>query len=81
LREAGITDVFVVGLAYDYCVGSSALDAVDTGFRTYVVHDAARGVAEDTTTQMIGLLKLEHVRIVQSDQVPEIVKAAPSGSG
>jgi len=77
LREAGITDVFVVGLAYDYCVGSSALDSVDLGFRTYVVQDATRGVAEDTTKQMIGLLKLKPVRIVNSHDVPGIV-AAPA---
>jgi len=76
LREAGITDVFVAGLAYDYCVGSSALDAADCGFRTYVVGDAARGVAEDTTSQMINLLKLKPVRIVQSSDVEAIVKSA-----
>jgi len=77
LREAGITDVFVVGLAYDYCVGSSALDSVDLGFRTYVVKDATRGVAEESTTQMVGLLKLKPVRIINSHDVPGIV-AAPA---
>ena len=44
LRERHITDVYLGGLATDYCVLWSARDAVSLGFRTYVVSDACRGV-------------------------------------
>ena len=44
LRDAGITDVYLLGLATDYCVKYSALDAVHLGFRTHVVLDGCRGV-------------------------------------
>lgn len=44
LREHGVTDVYLAGLATDYCVLWSARDAVDLGFRTYVVSDGCRGV-------------------------------------
>ncbi|KAF2205508.1 Isochorismatase hydrolase [Delitschia confertaspora ATCC 74209] len=44
LRNAGITDVYVVGLAADYCVNHTALDAVKAGFRTHVVVDATEFV-------------------------------------
>src|ERR1051326_2704482 len=44
LREREITDVFIGGLATDYCVLWSARDAVSLGFRTHVVSDACRGV-------------------------------------
>jgi len=44
LREHGITDVYLGGLATDYCVLWSARDAVSLGFRTHVVADACRGV-------------------------------------
>jgi nicotinamidase/pyrazinamidase len=44
LREKGVTDVYLCGLATDYCVLWSARDAVDLGFRTYVIRDACRGV-------------------------------------
>jgi nicotinamidase/pyrazinamidase len=44
LRGAGVTEVLVVGLALDYCVKSTALDAVDAGFETTVVVDATRAV-------------------------------------
>ena len=44
LKERGVTDVFIVGLATDYCVKFTALDAVMLGFKTTVVADACRGV-------------------------------------
>lgn len=44
LRERGVTDVHVCGLATDYCVLWSVRDAVSLGFRTHVVTDACRGV-------------------------------------
>lgn len=44
LREAGIKRVFLTGLATDYCVKASALDAVAAGFETVAVSDAMRGV-------------------------------------
>lgn len=44
LREKGVDEVYIGGLATDYCVKSSALDAVGQGFRTYVIADACRGI-------------------------------------
>jgi nicotinamidase/pyrazinamidase len=44
LREKGVTDVYVVGLATDYCVKFTALDALQLGFRVYLIEDACRGV-------------------------------------
>ncbi|KAF1943835.1 Isochorismatase hydrolase [Clathrospora elynae] len=44
LRGAGITDVYVVGLAADYCVKFTALDAQKEGFKTWVVGDATKAV-------------------------------------
>jgi nicotinamidase/pyrazinamidase len=44
LRERGFTRVFLAGLAYDFCVGYSALDARRLGFEAVVVHDACRAI-------------------------------------
>jgi Amidases related to nicotinamidase len=44
LREKKVDDLYVAGLATDYCVRASALDAVRKGFRTYVVLDAVEAV-------------------------------------
>lgn len=44
LKAKNVTDVFVVGLAGDYCVKYTAIDAAKAGFRSYVVEDAVRSV-------------------------------------
>jgi nicotinamidase/pyrazinamidase len=44
LRERGIDKLVLAGLATDFCVGFSALDAARLGFRASVVTDASRGI-------------------------------------
>jgi nicotinamidase/pyrazinamidase len=44
LRERGVDRLFVSGLATDYCVRQSVLDALRLGFGVTVVEDAVRGV-------------------------------------
>jgi nicotinamidase/pyrazinamidase len=44
LRERGVTRVFIAGLAFDFCVAFSALDAVEAGFEAVVVEDACRAI-------------------------------------
>lgn len=44
LRERGITRVFCCGLATDFCVAFSALDARAAGFDTVVIDDACRAI-------------------------------------
>lgn len=44
LRETGVEEVYVLGLATDYCVKFTALDALHLGFEVYVVEDGCRAV-------------------------------------
>ena len=44
LRERGLQRVFLVGLATDFCVAWSALDARKAGFEAVVIEDATRGI-------------------------------------
>jgi len=43
-KERGIDTVFVSGLATDFCVAWTAIDASHAGLKTYVVEDACRGI-------------------------------------
>jgi nicotinamidase/pyrazinamidase len=47
LRAQGIERVFVMGLATDYCVKFTALDARSEGFQTYLVEDGCRAVERE----------------------------------
>lgn len=44
LQSKGVTEVYVAGLATDYCVKFTALDAVSLGYTTNLVLEACRGV-------------------------------------
>lgn len=47
LKERGISTVYVVGLATDFCVAWTAMDAAKCGFTTLVIEDACRGINMD----------------------------------
>jgi len=51
LKERGVQNVFVVGLALDFCVAWSALDARAAGFNTLVIEDACRAIDMNGTLE------------------------------
>lgn len=44
LKERGIDTVYVTGIATDFCVAWTAIDASQLGFKTYVIADATKGI-------------------------------------
>jgi len=44
LREHQISTVFIVGIATDFCVAWTAIDAAELGFDTYVIEDACKAI-------------------------------------
>ena len=69
LRERGLTRLFFTGLAYDFCVGFSALAAARLGFESLVVEDLSRAVGlpgtVETTNTGFGAAGVQ--RILTSD--------------
>ncbi|HEX4321842.1 MAG TPA: bifunctional nicotinamidase/pyrazinamidase [Acidobacteriaceae bacterium] len=51
LRERGFRRIFLAGLAYDYCVRYSAIDAVSAGFEAIVITGACRAIGLVTETE------------------------------
>ena len=72
LRSHKIDDLYVCGLATDYCVLSSALDAHKKGFNVLVIEDAIRGVdlVKGDAERAIEEMKHMGIVFVQSDQIP-----------
>ncbi len=56
LRARGVTEVDVCGIATDYCVRATALDALTAGFGTVVLTDLCVGVAPETTRAALAEL-------------------------
>lgn len=71
LKAQGVTDVFVCGLATDYCVKFTALDAAQMGFKPHLIEDASRGVnlRPDDVNSAIEEMKRAGVAVVQSVEI------------
>lgn len=60
LRERGLKRLFFCGLAFDFCVGHSAVDAVRQGFEALIVEDLSRSVdqpGEDAAEGSVAAMK------------------------
>jgi nicotinamidase/pyrazinamidase len=71
LQANGIDTVVVVGLAFDYCVGSSALDAVGLGYTVYLIKELTRSVDEDSENSMLAKLQDANVRLIKAMDIEE----------
>jgi nicotinamidase/pyrazinamidase len=71
LKEQGVTGLYLCGLATDYCVKFSALDAVELGFKVYLIEDACRGVELEPgdVRRAIEEMKARGVEVVQSAEI------------
>ncbi|MEM3342202.1 MAG: isochorismatase family protein, partial [Thermoplasmata archaeon] len=69
LKEIGVKKVFVCGLATDYCVKFTAIDASDAGFVTAVIIDACRGVDKKTTDAALEEMKVKGISILSSKEL------------
>jgi len=74
LKQRGIKTVFVAGLATDFCVAWTAMDARKLGFETYVIEDAARGI--DLNGSVAGAWKQMTAKGVKRIQSSDIAIAA-----
>lgn len=63
LRYHGIDSLIVFGLALDYCVKATAMDAIALGFRVSVVKGLSKGVSKDTTMDAIQEMKRAGIQI------------------
>jgi nicotinamidase/pyrazinamidase len=71
LKYNKVMDVYVCGLATDYCVKFTALDAVHLGFKTHLIEDACRGVnlKPRDVAQAVEEMRTAGVHITASSQI------------
>jgi nicotinamidase/pyrazinamidase len=71
LRERNVKEIFICGLATDYCVKASTLDSQELGLRTYVIEDACRGVnlMPDDSRNAIAEMRAAGASIIDSEEI------------
>jgi nicotinamidase/pyrazinamidase len=71
LKKKGVDEVYVLGVATDYCVRFTALDAVREGFKTTLVEDGSRGVnlQPGDSAKAIEEMRAAGVKVMRSAEV------------
>lgn len=71
LHGHDVERVFVTGLATEYCVRQTALDARAAGFTVYLVEDAVRGITEEGAQHALAEMEQAGVIRIRSDQMED----------
>lgn len=76
LHQKGVKSVYVCGLATDYCVKFTALDALSLGFETFLIEDASRGVNVNPgdVKKAVAEMKAAGVGIMKSKEILKPVR-------
>jgi nicotinamidase/pyrazinamidase len=77
LKSRGIRRVYIAGLATDYCVRATVLDALNSGYEVCAITDAMRAVNvhPDDGAKALDEMKSKGARLLTSDQVLQEVEA------
>ncbi|NLO27645.1 MAG: nicotinamidase [Actinobacteria bacterium] len=76
LHGHDVERVFITGLATEYCVRQTALDALAAGFTVYLVEDAIRGISPENSARALseleqaGAIRIRSTQLVDSGERP-----------
>jgi nicotinamidase/pyrazinamidase len=70
LQEKNVHQVFVAGLALDFCVKDTVIDSIKNGFETILVIDGTRGISEEGSFETIEEFSKLGGKIIESWELP-----------
>jgi len=74
LRQHGIRKVIVYGIATDYCVKATALDALANGYQVIVIEGLCKGVAPETSAKALEEMKRKGAILMKELDIRKIVE-------
>ncbi|MDK2782741.1 MAG: nicotinamidase/pyrazinamidase, partial [Thermococcaceae archaeon] len=69
LKEKGVKRVYICGVATEYCVKATALDALKHGFEVYLIRDAVKGIKPEDEEKVLKELKESGAKIISSAEL------------
>jgi len=63
LKEHGIRELIIYGIATDYCVKATAVDAADFGYQVTVIESLCKGVTPETTARALQEMKERGIKV------------------
>lgn len=69
LEEMGVVELYIAGIATDYCVRMTSLDAFESGFVVHVLTDAIKGVDQSDSTRTIAEITSQNGKLKTLSEV------------
>jgi len=69
LSDSGVDELYLAGLATEYCVKETALEAAKRGFQTFIIEEAVAGIDEDDIEEARKELKEVGVNFISIDEL------------
>ncbi len=69
LKGRGVTSIYVVGLAADYCVYFTSLDGLELGFDSTIITDATRAIDPENFKKVLKNFKAKGGKEIRSDEI------------
>ena len=76
LKSKNIKKLILTWVATDYCVWQSAIDAQNLWYNPIIISDAVRGVAPDTTSNMVNKLSNQWIKVITKDELLKLLKGS-----
>jgi nicotinamidase-related amidase len=78
MLENNVGTIYIMGIATDYCVYHSTLDALTLGYADYLVVDASRGIAQETADAALADMEAKGATIINSTECPKATEESTS---
>jgi nicotinamidase/pyrazinamidase len=75
LRDRGIREVYVAGLAGDYCVYYTAIDSLHEGFKTFIIEDATKPLSLEAFDEAMSIFTSAGGKTILSDAITNVFAA------
>ena len=72
LKKAGIKKVVVYGIATDYCVKATAVEAAAAGYKVIMVKKLSKGVAPETSAKALDEMKAKGITVIEDLDIAKI---------
>jgi len=72
LKKAGIKKVVVYGIATDYCVKATTIDAAAAGYTVIMVKNLSKGVAPETSAKALDEMKAKGITVIEDLDIAKI---------
>jgi nicotinamidase/pyrazinamidase len=72
LKAPGVKKLIIYGIATDYCVKATAIDAATNGYKVVVIEGLSKGVAPDTTAKALEEMKAKGILILKDIDMAKI---------